>query len=279
MSWITDNICKFITDFIGSTIDLFGETINNIFFLMVKFNEDNEYVKQASSFMVVLALALVSALVIKQVISGYLLETDYDSDADPFDLIVRIVQTVAVICCSSWLFDYLLSLSRKFASDLIKSTSVGVGSEMNRLLQIDPEMVPGVLLAYILMLVIMLVLAIVFTVVSGLRGCELIAMKVFMPLFALDLLTTNRERWNNFFTGYLIAFFSYAVQILFFNIALKCMMSSSYTKPQYMLGTMAWFYLAIKAPKFMEKYLYKSGVSKAASGGVRMVVQTAIMKG
>ena len=280
MSWITENICNFITDLISSTLDFFNSIIKNIFYTIVALNNSNVYVVGACKYIMALSLALVTLLVVKQVLSGYIFETDYDADADPFDLVVRIAETVAVISCNAWLFNTLFSLSKKVSTDLIGSAdNTSASDSIKGLLTVESSQLGGMFVCYILMLALMVIVLIVFTFACGLRGCELIVMKLFTPFFALDLLTSSRERWNNFFMGYMIAFFTYGIQILFFNIAIKSLASSSYDKPEYIVGTIAWLFLAIKAPKFLEKYLYTSGASKVASGGMRMVAQTIMMKG
>lgn len=279
MSWITENIINFITDLVGGAIEFLGDIINNIFFTIVQYAVESPYGINAQKVMVSMGFALLALNVVKIVTSGYLLETDYDPDAEPLDLVVRIAEATAVISCSGWIFDYVLQLSKDFASDLIDSTGVTGYSQQTKAL-LDPIIYGGSLSlsTYVIFICLILIAVIVFTVVSGLRGGELIAMKLFLPIFAIDLLSTNRERWNNFFLGYLMAFFTYAIQILFYTIALKNYMSANLTSPLYFIATAVWMILAIRAPRFLEKYLYKSGVSSAASSGLRMMVQTAALK-
>lgn len=279
MSWITENIINFITDLVGGAIEFLGDIINNIFFTIVQYAVESPYGINAQKVMVSMGFALLALNVVKIVTSGYLLETDYDPDAEPLDLVVRIAEATAVISCSGWIFDYVLQLSKDFASDLIDSTGLTGYSQQTKAL-LDPIIYGGSLSlsTYVIFICLILIAVIVFTVVSGLRGGELIAMKLFLPIFAIDLLSTNRERWNNFFLGYLMAFFTYAIQILFYTIALKNYMSANLTSPLYFIATAVWMILAIRAPRFLEKYLYKSGVSSAASSGLRMMVQTAALK-
>lgn len=280
MSWITENILSVITDFIGSVIEFFGELINNIFFYIVDMAISSPYGQNAQKVMVAVGFALVSLMVVKIVMSGYLLETDYDSDADPFDLLVRISETTAVISCEGWIFDFTLQLSKDFASDLISSTNVSGYSSQTQ------SLIDAVVLAntgaststYVILILAILIATIIFMFVSGLRGGELVAMKLFMPIFAIDLLTSSRERWNNFFMGYMLAFFTYAIQILFYTVAMKTYVSASFSNRMNLVAACIWMIIAIRAPQFLEKYLYKSGVSSAASSGIRMIAQTAMFK-
>lgn len=279
MSWITENLAAFVTDLIGGTIELFGEILNNIFFWIVELATKNVYITNAEKFIILTATALIGIVVIKIVTSGYLMETDYDSEADPFNLIVKITETVAVIMNAGWVFGWMLETSKAFTSDLLGNADAsGFCEQTASLLAVSPGDIGQKFGSYIMMLAVMLIAFIIFAIVAGLRGAELIAMKLFMPYFALDLLTNSRERWNNFFMAYVIAFFSYAFQILFFVVALKCYGSVSAEQPQYYIATFVWMVMAIRAPKFLEKFIYKSGVSNAASSGLRMVAQTMVMR-
>lgn len=282
MSWISENIAAFITDVIGGFIELFGEALNNVFFWIVDEALNNVYVANAEKFIVATAIALISLMVVKIVTSGYMLETDYDSEADPFNLIIKIVETVAVITNSGWIFTWMLETSKIYVGEFLGSAdTAGVTTTTQSLLAVDPvDLDLGYKWVTFVMLIAIIVVAfIVFMIVAGLRGAELIAMKLMMPYFALDLLSNSRERWNNFITAYIIAFFSYAFQILFFVIALKSYASISVTSSgNYYISTIVWMIIAIKSPKFLEKFIYRTGVSNAASSGLRMMAQTFVMK-
>lgn len=278
MAWITENICSFLTDLLSGIVEAYGSFINNIFFSFVAIATANEYYINAQKLFVLLGFALVGFMAAKVVASGYMMETAYDSEEDPFNLLVRIAEATAIISCSGWIFNYGLQISRDFCDDLLGSTDVtGFSGKTQELLQVS---MPGSRTdsAFIVMLVILLIAFIIFSVMSGLRAGELLVMNLFLPIFAIDLLTNSRERWSNFIMGYMFAFISYAIQTLFFMIALKSYISANYTNQSYMLSTLIWMIVAIKAPQFIEKYLYQTGVSKAASSGLRMVVQTAAMK-
>ena len=48
---------------------------------------------------------LISVCVVKNIIAGYFLETDYDEE-DPFNLLVRIALTEAFILNGNWIFNF-----------------------------------------------------------------------------------------------------------------------------------------------------------------------------
>lgn len=279
MSWLLENVCDFISSAIGGTVDFFGELVNNIFYFIIDYGVNNAYVIGAQKLFITIALALIALVVLKIVTAGYLLETDYDSDADPFNLLVRIAETVAIIANSGWLFNFLLNASKDFTTDIIGSVAeTGYADQTRSLVSVDLSGMANMLLPYLAMIALMLVAIIIFTVVAGLRGGELIFMNLLLPVFALDLLTSSRERWNNFIMGYFTAFFTYGIQILLYNVALKSYATASYSEPLYFITAVAFLIMAIRSPKFLERYLYRSGVSTAATSGMRLMFQTVVMK-
>lgn len=279
MSWLFENVCDFISSAIGGTVDFFGELVNNIFYFIIDYGVNNAYVIGAQKLFITIALALIALVVLKIVTAGYLLETDYDSDADPFNLLVRIAETVAIITNSGWLFNFLLNASKDFTTDIIGSVAeTGYADQTRSLVSVDLSGMANMLLPYLAMIALMLVAIIIFTVVAGLRGGELIFMNLLLPVFALDLLTSSRERWNNFIMGYFTAFFTYGIQILLYNVALKSYATASYSEPLYFITAVAFLIMAIRSPKFLERYLYRSGVSTAATSGMRLMFQTVVMK-
>lgn len=279
MSWLFENVCDFISSAIGGTVDFFGELVNNIFYFIIDYGVNNAYVIGAQKLFITISLALIALVVLKIVTAGYLLETDYDSDADPFNLLVRIAETVAIITNSGWLFNFLLNASKDFTTDIIGSVAeTGYAGQTRSLLSVDLSGMANMLLPYLAMIALMLVAIIIFTVVAGLRGGELVFMNLLLPVFALDLLTSSRERWNNFIMGYFTAFFTYGIQILLYNVALKSYATASYSEPLYFITAVTFLIMAIWSPKFLERYLYRSGVSTAATSGMRLVFQTAVMK-
>lgn len=278
-SWISENVCEYFTDQIAGTITLFGDKINNIFYTIVDAALSNAYVIGANNFLVVFALSAVVLIVGKEVLDGNLIEVNGDPDEEPINLLMRVSECVAIISCFGSVFDYMLAFSRKFAADLLSSSNAsGVKDITSGLINIDVSNTGSAAGMYLTVIFLVLIGFIAFALVSGFRGAELIAMKLFAVLFALDMIHANRERWNNFFMAFLLAMFSYGFQTLFYVLALKSYASASINDMGYCISAMSWLILAIIGPHFLEKYLYKSGISNAAGSGLRMLVQTAMIK-
>ena len=145
---------------------------------------------------------------------------------------------------------------------------------MKHLLLRAMDTVGNQMIGYILTLLLLLVGFIIFSIVAGIRGAELTLMKILFPLFAVDLLTTNRERWNSFFTTYVITFLSYSVQLLCFKLCNMTFVTIDYGGNFNIrfITVIGWMVMMIRAPKWMEKFAYSSGLGGMASSSVRFLL-------
>lgn len=276
MNWITKNIFGAIADGMSAVLDMYGAVIANIFDTIADANLNSDLITNASNFMTLFCLALLSVMAGKQILDVYVFQTSGDPDAEPLQLVVRVLEACAVICSNTWIFNEFLKFSRYFTMDLlISSHQDDVSAHMQGLLG---ESINAMETAYtqgqgmILTLLMMLIGFIIFAVVAGIRGAELTLMKVMCPLFAIDLITTNRERWRSFFTTYMITFFSYTIQLLAFKACSMTFISVTFEGSYAIqcITAMGWMVLMIRAPKWIEKFAYSSGVGNFVSSSVRM---------
>lgn len=269
MNFITKNLVNFALDTINGVLDFFGSIINTIFYEIVNLN-NNGIANSATVYTTALGVALVIFMGIKQYFDVYVMQTDGDPDEDPIEMIYRTTQSIAMIACNGWIFYELLSLSMNFADDLAGSVgSIDFTGKTRELVNVvvSSMTVGSSIFAWILLL--MVIAVIVFLVVASIRGAELILMKILFPVFAVDLLTTNRERWNTFLTSYLITFFSYGIQLFCFKMFQAQFINVTIDGPMNLLVTIGWLYLMIRSPKWLEKFCYHTGLSKATGSGVR----------
>jgi len=278
VNWITENILKSLADAVSGFLDMYGELIGNIFDKVADANVNSGPVVNASNFMLIFSLALLGLLAAKQILDVYVFQTSGDPDAEPLELAVRIAQACAVVCSSAWIFDEFLKFSRYFTNDFLQSVqdTGNVSQHMNGLIEeavATMDTLQSQAVGMILTLVLVFVGFFIFCIVAGLRGAELTLMKIIMPLFAMDLLTTNRERWNSFFTTYLITFFAYSLQLFEFKMCSMTFMSIEYAGNYSMkfLIVIGWLVLMIRTPHWIEKFAYSSGIARAASGGLRAI--------
>lgn len=273
MNWITTNFFKAISDFMSGILDVYGDFIGNVFETITDANVNNSLVGNVSNYTMLLALVLLAVLGGKQILDVYVFQTAGDPNAEPLDIVVRIAQAVAVICSGSWIFNELMKFSKYFTNDLLSSAHENdVSVHLLDLIMQAQETITMQAIGFIFTLVIILIGFVIFSIVAGIRGAELILMKVLFPFFAMDLITTNRERWKNFFTCYVITFCTYGIQMFCFKMCSMTFVSIDYnasagTKFLIVIG---WIILMIRSPRWIEKFAYTSGVSSTTTSFIRM---------
>ena len=99
MNWITKQIQETMSDIILSFVEFFQEMVVEIFDKGTNF-ATNKQISGAVNATTLIGIALVSVMVLKQILSVYVFETDGDAETDPLQLIVKASQTVCIICCN-----------------------------------------------------------------------------------------------------------------------------------------------------------------------------------
>lgn len=280
MSFFLKNIGEAIADFITGFLEFFGNFITDIFETIAELNLNESMVTNAAKFTSGFALALVSLMAAKYFFSIYVLETDGDSDSDPLDILVRASQAIAIISCNTWIFTTFMGFSKAFTRDLITSTGT-VDVEVTVLgfvTTLAASLTPMSMCVLIIISVLVIGLF-AFCITAGIRGAELALMKILFPIFAVDLMTTNRERWNAFITTYAITFLSYSLQLLCYTMfcANLVKLDLGQMNKNYIL-TFGWFILMFKTPKWLERFCYSSGI-KSFTGGIARSIPYLLMAG
>lgn len=279
-SWMLKNILQGVVELFNGFIELIGYQIGAIYDLMVNINNNSGLISGAVLFTTTFAVSLVAFKAVIQYLDTYVFEVNYDPDEDPVNYAIRVAQCTAFISCNGWIFNTLFQFSNNFYKDLIGSSgSATLPNTFTGLLASVLSDPTGKLAAYAFVLCAIIISFIVNAIVAAKRGGEITLMKIAAPIFFTDLLTTNRERFNNFFTGYIFTFITYSIQMFCFILALKSAVGIAVGSMSYAWVTIAWLWLAISGPKFIEKYVYKSGVGSAVGGGMRTGAQILIMRG
>lgn len=269
MNWLTKIIFSFLKDVADGILIAVGGAINNIFKTMYELNLKFNFNK-LTDYTLLLGLALLSFLAVKQAISVYGFQTDGDPDSDPLELITRICISVAVMVCGSWIIQEFIKLAGIITDEVNK-----------QIIQIDDDFTSSasdMLISFaaggitalidVVLLIIVIVSVIVLCVKAAKRGAELILFSILLPLVACDLITTSREKWNSFFSELLICIFGYITQLLCFNIFMFFFIRSTLNY-NYMFVSLAWILLVLGAPKWIQKFMYSSGAGNAAKGVAR----------
>lgn len=273
ISWLTSSFTDVINDLINGTLDFFNDLVNNIFFYIAELNLENRMISNAATYATLLGIALITLIGLKQYFTTYVMETSGDPDSDPLDILVRCSEAVAICCSNDFITTYFFKFSKAFANDLGTSGTIDVKRSFLDLigLAFGVTSEPGA--AATIFLFILLVMAIgivVFCIISGIRGAELSLMKIMLPIMAVDLVTTNRERWGNFFISYMVTFLYYGLQLLCYRMFLGSLMTvSTSVLSKELLVTFGWFILMLRSPKWLEKFIYSTGLGRGMGGAGR----------
>lgn len=273
ISWITSSFTDVINDLINGVLDFFNDLINNIFFYIAEANLENRMIINAATYATLLGIALITLIGVKQYFTTYVMETNGDPDSDPLDILVRCSEAVAICCSNDFITTYFFKFSKAFANDLGKSGTVDVKRSFLDLIDLSVSVLEAksattTIFSFILLLMVIGIL--VFCIIAGIRGAELSLMKIILPIMAVDLVTTNRERWGNFFISYMVTFLYYGLQLLCYRMFLGSLMTvSTSVLSKELLVTFGWFILMLRSPKWLEKFIYSTGFGRGVGGAGR----------
>lgn len=266
ISWATGVFMDVINDLSNGILDFFNDLVNNIFFYIAEINLENRMVMNAATYATLLGIALITLVGVKQYFTTYVMETNGDPDSDPLDILVRCSEAVAICCSNDFIATYFFKFSKAFATDLGESGTVDVKKSFADLMLFINSGGPSTMVfAFILLTLIIGVLA--FCIIAGIRGAELSLMKIILPIMAVDLVTTNRERWGNFFTSYMVSYLYYGLQLLCYRMFLGSLMTiTSGVLSKELIITLGWFVVMLRSPKWLEKFVYSSGLGRGVAG-------------
>lgn len=261
MGWITRKICEFFTDVCDSIVEVLNTLLLHVFNSTGIVN--GAQIQACVVALQTVATVLVSLMVVKQLLSVYILETDGDTDTDPLSFLVKASISLALI----WTCPVITNLLINYAGELLEfiqgryNVEVGMNNDFRQMMADTGELSP---LSLILFAVIYTIAMVLLVIKAALRGVELGIMEIVYPIFCVDIVTTSQERWKTFFSSYLVVAFGYIIQLL-------CLNFSYYYGSEtggWIFG-LAFIFFAVKAPNWLEKFAYASGAGRSAAGVAR----------
>lgn len=279
MNFVTEIIIDVIIDILGDFFSNIGEVINDIYSYCVEINQTKE-VAAVSLFTMTLGASLSAVMVVKHIIGTYGLGTEGDPDRDPIEIMFRLCKALGLMGCNSWLFTEILKFSNAIGHDINANIGGMTGTDLAiNMLKENINPTPTMSLVCICMSVGL----ILYFVSAGIRGAEITLDKILLPIFALDIINSNSEKWNMFIFQYGISFFSYLVQMVCFKMYLLQFARLSFPVgveelPQ-LIVVMGWLYLSVRSPKWLEKYIYTSGAGQAIGRGAIRLSQVVMFIG
>lgn len=114
---------------------------------------------------------------------------------------------------------------------------------------------------------ILIVGQIVFMFNVFLKAAEITLSKILLPVFALDLINTNSEKWNMFIFQYIINFLGFVVQMVCYQIFTYYFLKLDIFEFMDWMVALGWLFMCLKTPKWLEKYIYATGTGQAIGRG------------
>lgn len=276
MNWLTKQLNETISDMILNFTDFFKQGVIDLFNVGTSFADLKE-IKGAVDALTLVGCTLVVVLVLKEILGTYVLETDGDPDGDPFQYLIKAAKALCLICCNDFIFNFMAELSTKLANDMKVAVTPETIFVKTSGLFLQAVGGPPTQIINTLFIFIFLVFVVILSLKAGLRGVELALMKILWPIFSLDNITVSGERWNAFFSSYLVTFLGYILQLLTFTLCIDCYSKAMAGNIKQYLFAAAWMYFSLNTPKWLEKFAYSSGLSKVARGGSMGLMQIGMM--
>lgn len=276
MNWITKQIQEAMSDIILSFVEFFQKMVVEIFDNGTNF-ATNQQISGAVNATTLIGIALVSVMVLKQILSVYVFETDGDAETDPLQLIVKASQTICVICCNDLIYTELQKVSKLTANDL--NAAVTPDKVFTNLQAVITQGAGLVILGPVnlIFIIIYLIGFILLVIKAAIRGVELAVMKILVPIFAVDNITVSGERWNAFLSSYIVVFFGYIIQMLCFNMSIIEFVKALTDSGIHYMYSMGFLIFSLKSPQWLEKFAYNSGLSRGIKGAASAGMQMAYM--
>lgn len=270
MGWLLNLLVTLICEGLILVVQDLAGYIENIFEKMYEINVNLGFDK-LYSYTRNLALSLVGLYAIKLLFDVYVLHMDGDPDSDPLEMITRICKSVAMIICGQFIIEQLVKFAGKICWDVLRIMGSFNSESLSLVEQLTGFITAYSLsLGYLVIIVVIIIGLLLFIFKAAKRGAELILLGVLIPIFALDILTTNRERWNSFMNETIVTIFGYILQVMCFSIFMALFRKGTATgNIEVLIACLAWLMVVLSAPKWLQKFVHKTGVGDSAKGLAR----------
>ena len=282
MSWLLNLIADALSEFVNGLLDIVGDLIDSLFLFVLNANQTN-FVSGLCTFSSVLGMVVLSFAATKRIFDVYIMQTEGDPDQNPIEIIYRLAMAVAIIGSNAWIYTELRNIALALVNDVGNvDVSISITNSLANAIQLVAGGLPGVIVAFVLFILVLIIALLIFAIITAIKASEITLMRILLPIFAVDLITSDRERWKTFFTAYVTAFCGYAVQIICFRNAATAIAGIGLDSMKYFALSLGWIVLAISTPTWLEKFVYRSGVGRTTGrvgGGMAQVASLLILRG
>lgn len=276
VNWLAKNLAEFISVYLNEFLDVFGGYLNQSFKMAALIN-DIDIINDAAIFVKTMAYVLLTFATIKQLLDIYGFHTSGDANENPVEVIYRASVSSVIIAATDLFYTECLDFSERVGEDIgsISVTGSTISEQCTSVALMGNYVGLGVFMSLIIVIAV-----IVFMIIAGIRGAQLSLFRTLMPVFAVDRSLTNKERWTNFLWSYIACFLGFALQILCFNVFQYFFLSMSLGNEMAntFMAAMGWLIMAIKAPSWLDKYVFKSGLGDAVGRTIQSAGSIWLMK-
>lgn len=274
MNWLLKLIFKALAEMLGSIIKKFANLFNNVFDEMYEIFKTFK-LESVANFTAGIGIGLVTIFIIKQLLEVYIFETEGDSDDDPLDIVTRASIAIMTILCGNEVIDFMIKGAGQFTKELLDHVNyLKTKLSFSDMVSVSIESMIGTpsssMFVILIMFIIIIIAYIIILFKAAKRAAELMLFQIVLPIIACDMLTKTKERWNAFKSELLLCIFGYSFQLLSFNVFLVLFSKiGTDFSMKYIIGSITWLWLVISAPKWLQKFIYSSGLGNGSKGVVR----------
>jgi hypothetical protein len=275
--WIGEIIYNFFADLLSGIIDYFFDILVDIMSL-AGYTLTIPLVKAGIKYAQTLAFSILVLKTMFEAFQTYILHDAGDPDADPGGLLIRTVQSVAIIATLPFILSHLSHFGTRINTDVSNLD----GGKMS---EVDVKAIfaiggASLGLVPILVMLIFVIMILIIAIQTTIRGAELALMAVIGPILALNITSNNRQYWSNWFWRVVVICVSQGLQLFLYSVAVDSMVKGFDNGSVIFL--FGWIWVTIKMPKMIQQFVYSSGFSGAAGGAGKqmgmMVLSKVIMK-
>lgn len=300
LDWAGNTVVRLIDLLQSMALEGFITVHEMLFSLIESVTNINQYPNASAilNFTADVATSLLIIFFLKQIFTNYVLDLDGEADYDVIQSVTNISVALAVINCAGEIHQILMKACSLLQSGLTDSLVQSITdaklkfgtvvfdtiSKMefvfNGFFQIGTPYGPSLLLLACIWGLVVVILFVILLFKMLFRGVELLFFQILLPVFAVDLISPQKELWKPFLQEYLKTIFGYLLQHLAYYMALSLMYEATTVSSNekdiainLLLSTII-LYFSVKTPKWLQKFTYSSGVGQAVSSGGRSAMGT-----
>lgn len=266
-NYITKMMLDLMQDIASDMYNVVGYITLSLYQKVLEANQTPQVVS-VSLYSMLLGAGLLVLVAAKHIICTYGFGTEGDAEQDPLEIIYRMAMALGIIGSNTWIFNEFFKFTVVLGKDVLNIMGMSTGTDMNELLEVNIDSPFKLTLSTAIVIGM-----IAFAIVTCLRAAEITLSRILLPIFAVDLIHSNCEKWKMFIFQYGVSFVSFILQMICYEMFLISYYNMSASDIIDYFVVIGWLVLACKTPTWLEKYVYATGAGQAISRGAGRVGQ------